>query len=190
MLDPQEQLPAESPEADLATIRLSHAQAEVLTNGEGMKAQFFVPTSWPPATVKENHGVALGGCPGRWRQRTSVDRLDFYGQPAQVSRVPAVPRIAPYTIFLQSLHTSRFPRPYSQIVRGNHPRQKRTSSNGSDYKRRKKMKTNINHTLWTGALVLSICSALTSTAAAQSFDQIPGFLTKNCRRYPNRGGDQ
>lgn len=40
------------------------------------------------------------------------------------------------------------------------------------------MKTNINHTLWTGALVLSICSALTSTAAAQSFDQIPGFLTK------------
>ena len=40
------------------------------------------------------------------------------------------------------------------------------------------MKTNINCTLWTGALVVSICSALTSTAAAQSFDQIPGFLTK------------
>jgi len=37
-LDPQEQLPAESPEADLATIRLSDAQAEVLTHSEGMTA--------------------------------------------------------------------------------------------------------------------------------------------------------
>jgi virginiamycin B lyase len=40
------------------------------------------------------------------------------------------------------------------------------------------MKTNINRTLWTGALVVSICSALTSTAAAQGFGQVPGFLSK------------
>jgi virginiamycin B lyase len=40
------------------------------------------------------------------------------------------------------------------------------------------MKANINRTLWTGALVVSICSALTSTAAAQGFNQIPGFLSK------------
>jgi hypothetical protein len=40
------------------------------------------------------------------------------------------------------------------------------------------MKTNINRTLWTGVLVVSICSALTSTAAAQGFAQVPGFLSK------------
>lgn len=42
------------------------------------------------------------------------------------------------------------------------------------------MKNNINRTLWTGAFVVSICSALTSTAAAQSFgfDHIPGLMRK------------
>jgi hypothetical protein len=40
------------------------------------------------------------------------------------------------------------------------------------------MNNKMNRTLWTGALAVSICSALTSTAAAQSFSQIPGFLSK------------
>jgi hypothetical protein len=43
-----------------------------------MSAQFFQPTSWPPATVRENDCVAMGGFPGKWRQRLSPGTLDFY----------------------------------------------------------------------------------------------------------------
>ncbi|MGA2722860.1 MAG: hypothetical protein ABSG79_10655 [Bryobacteraceae bacterium] len=50
-LNPTVQLVAEHPTADLATIRISESQAEGLTTCDGMRAQFFQPTSWPPATV-------------------------------------------------------------------------------------------------------------------------------------------
>jgi len=78
-LDPTVQLVAEHPTADLATIRISESQAEGLTACDGMRAEFFQPTSWPPATVRENHCVALCGYPGKWRQRMSPEKIDFYG---------------------------------------------------------------------------------------------------------------
>jgi hypothetical protein len=89
-LDPNEQLLAEQPQADLATIRLSEAQAQALTTSQGIKGDFFQPRSWPPAAVRENDCVAIGGYPGTWRQRISPDVLDFYSYGVGATAVTSV----------------------------------------------------------------------------------------------------
>jgi hypothetical protein len=76
------QLAALDRDVDLATIRLSDAQAAGLVSEDGIVAQFYQPTRWPPDPAKEGESVAVGGFPGQWRQKRSKTReiiSPYYG---------------------------------------------------------------------------------------------------------------
>jgi hypothetical protein len=68
--------------ADLATIRLSDEQATELVSEDGIAAQFYQPTCWPPDPAKEGESVAIGGFPAQWRQKRTETReiiMPYYG---------------------------------------------------------------------------------------------------------------
>jgi len=76
------QLVAHDRDIDLAIIRLSHEQAADLVNEEGLPAEFYQPSRWPPEPAKEEESVAIGGFPAQWRKVRHETReiiLPYYG---------------------------------------------------------------------------------------------------------------
>jgi hypothetical protein len=76
-LDPLSQIIDENEQLDLATIRLTSAQAKAINNEGEIGSCFFQPVSWPSPPIKEGEFVAFGGFPGRWRERKAFDELVF-----------------------------------------------------------------------------------------------------------------
>jgi hypothetical protein len=77
-LDPLSQLIDENDQLDLASIRLTPAQAkDINSEGEIGSCFFKPPRPWPSPSVKEGDFVAFGGFPGLWRERKNFDELVF-----------------------------------------------------------------------------------------------------------------
>lgn len=89
-IDPLNQLIALDTRLDLATIRLSDAQAKAITSSGPIGSCVFEPKSWPPEPVVKGQFVAFGGFPGSLRTVESFDELVFSSWSSGASEVSSV----------------------------------------------------------------------------------------------------
>lgn len=89
-IDPLKQLIALDTRLDLATIRLSDAQAKAITSSGPIGSCVFEPKSWPPESVMPGQFVAFGGFPGSLRTIESFDEIVFSSWSSGASEVSSV----------------------------------------------------------------------------------------------------
>lgn len=87
-LDPVAQLIAEDRAVDVATIRLTDAQAaEIIHGGNGFGEALFHAGAWPPDPVAIDNYVAFGGFPGELRRVESFNELNFGSYSSGAARI-------------------------------------------------------------------------------------------------------